>query len=208
VLYDDVEYTKRGWINRNRILASGSARTISLPLRSASDFLDVRDREIASEYNPKRMLALFSECYRKAPYWADAQRAVAEILDCPSRNLFVFVANSVAVIADYLAIETDVVVSSSLKIDRSLRGQERVLATCAALGATEYVNPIGGLDLYCSPVFAERGVSLNFLRSRLSPYEQFSFPFVEALSIVDTMMFVDPVELRARVRSDYEIISM
>ena len=207
VLYDDIEYTKRGWINRNRILASGLPRTITLPLRRASDFADVRDREIAPEFSASRMLALLCQSYEKAPFWANCQQLIKEVLEFPSRNLFDFVANSISALAACLGIKTDLVISSSLGIDRSLRGEERVLATCAAIGATEYVNPIGGLDLYRDSAFMERGLHLSFLRSHVTPYAQFSFPYVEALSVVDTMMFVEPLELRSRVRSDYEIIT-
>jgi hypothetical protein len=206
VVYDDIEYTKRGWINRNRILAAGSARTITLPLRRDSDYRDVRDREIAPDFDAKDMLALLQESYRRAPFWGNYQELLESILHCPSRNLFDYVANAIMRIMECLDIRTEVVVSSSLGIDRALRGEERVLATCAALGATEYVNPIGGLDLYSASAFADRGMDLSFLRSRLTPYAQFSFPYVEALSIVDTMMFVAPDELDSRVRSDYEIV--
>jgi len=207
VVYDDIEYTKRGWINRNRILAAGTARTITLPLRRDSDYLDVRDREIAPEFDPKGTLALLRQSYRQAPHWPNYQQLVESILQFPGRNLFDFVANSVSRIMERLDIRTEVVVSSTLGIERTFRGEERVLATCAALGATEYVNPIGGLDLYSDSAFADRGIGLSFLRSRLTPYPQFAFPWVEALSIVDTMMFVEPSELDSRVRSDFELVT-
>jgi hypothetical protein len=207
VVYDDIEYTKRGWINRNRILTAGRERTITLPLRRDSDHLDVCDREIAPEFDARKMLGLLQESYGKAPFWGSYQEPLESILEYPGRNLFAFVANSISGIAACLGISTDVVRSSSLGIDRGLRGQDRVLATCAAIGATEYVNPIGGLDLYEDSAFADRGMRLRFLRSRLTPYKQFSFLFVEALSIVDTMMFVAPIELGSRVRSDYDIVT-
>jgi hypothetical protein len=207
VVYDDVEYTKRGWINRNRILTAGHVRTITLPLRRDSDHLDVCDRKIAPDFDSGKMLALLETSYRKAPFWANYQQPLEAILKYPDRNLFTFVANSISVITACLGITTDVIVSSSLGIDRNLRGQDRVLATCAAIGATEYVNPIGGLDLYEDSAFADRGMRLRFLRSRLTPYRQFSVPFVEALSIVDTMMFVAPIELGSKLRSDYEIVT-
>jgi hypothetical protein len=206
VVCDDIEYTKRGWINRNRILAAGSARTITLPLRRDSDYLDVREREIAPEFNAKRMLALLEQNYRAAPFWGSHRETLASILECPERNLFDFVAHSISRIMECLDIRTEVVVSSSLGIDKTLHREERVLATCVALEATEYVNPIGGLDLYNESSFADRGIQLGFLRSNLTPYAQFSFAYVEALSIIDTMMFVSPDELDVRLRSDFEIV--
>jgi hypothetical protein len=152
------------------------------------------------------MLALLEQSYRKAPSWENHRELLEAILQFPGRNLFDFVANSISRIMECLDIETEVVVSSSLGIDRTLRGEERVLETCAAVSATEYVNPIGGLDLYSESAFADRGIGLSFLRSRLTPYAQFSLPYVEALSIVDTMMFVARDELDSRVRSDFELV--
>jgi hypothetical protein len=207
VIYDDIKYTKRGWISRNRILADGKPRTVSLPLQRDSDFLDVRDRTVSPEYNATKTMRLFRQSYAKAPFWEPSERLLEAILGFQSRNLFGFVANSVSLIAASLELSTDIVVSSTLPVEAGLRGQERVMATCEALRATEYVNPIGGLDLYSEEAFAERGIALSFLRSRLTPYTQFGFPFVEALSIIDTMVFVAPDDLAARVRSDYEIIT-
>lgn len=207
VLYDDIQYSKRGWINRNRILASGKPRTITLPLRRASDYADVRDREIASEYSPKAMMAVLRQSYCRAPFWTNYEQLLEGILRFSSRNLYEFVANSISAVARHVGIQTPVVTSSSLGIDRSLRGEQRVLATCMAVGATEYVNPIGGWNLYDDNAFAALGLRLSFLRSLMTPYAQFSFPYVEALSIVDTMMFVEPLELCSRMRSDYEIVA-
>src|SRR5262245_44846620 len=99
VLYDDIEYTKRGWINRNRILDAGSPRTISLPLRSASDFLEIRDREIAPEFEPKKLLATMQQSYGRAPFWSDEQPLLETVLLFPSRNLFDFVHHSVSAVA-------------------------------------------------------------------------------------------------------------
>lgn len=206
VVYDDIEYTKRGWINRNRILSNGVAKTITLPLRQDSDYLDVRDRQIAPEFDASKMLGLIEQSYRLAPFWATYQLHLEAILKYPGRNLFDFVANTISGVTSCLDIHTEIVVSSTLGIDRRLRSEARVLATCVALGATEYVNPIGGLDLYHDAAFADRGMRLSFLRSRVTPYAQFAFPYVAALSIVDTMMFVEPSELGSRVRSDYEIV--
>ena len=127
VVYDDIEYTKKGWINRNRILASGNARTITVPLRRDSDYLDVRDREIAPEFDPKGTLALLQQSYGQAPYWPNYRQLLESILQFPGRNLFDFVANSISRVMERLDIRTEVVVSSTLGIDRAFRGEERVL---------------------------------------------------------------------------------
>ena len=205
VIYDDIEFTKRGWINRNRILANGEPRTITLPVRKDSDFLDIREREISNDFNPAKMLNLLRESYRRAPFWEANEQRLGEILEFADRNLFAFLSNSLTQVCASLEIDTPLVVSSTLGVDNSLRGSDRVIATCEALGATEYVNPIGGVELYSPENFAEHGLELSFLRSGLSPYPQLGGDFVEGLSIVDALVFFDSADLTERLSSDFEL---
>jgi hypothetical protein len=207
VIYDDIQYSKGGWINRNRMLFEGAPRTFTIPLKRGSDYLDIRDRTISPAFEPDQMMNLFRRAYSKAPYWDRHAELVRAILEFPSRNLFEFVANSITEVAACLDITTKVIVSSQLVIDRSLRGQDRVLATCEVLGATEYINPIGGLDLYSKTAFGERGIRLGFLESTFPPYLQFSETFVEALSIVDVVTFVEMSTVITRLQSDHTIDS-
>ena len=76
IVYDDVKYTKRGWINRNRMLVNGRDAVFSLPLKHASDALDVRDRELATDFNPEKLLKQFAGAYRRAPSDAGASGCV------------------------------------------------------------------------------------------------------------------------------------
>jgi hypothetical protein len=49
-IYDNIQYTKKGWINRNRILVNGKDEYITLPLKKDSDFLHVKDRCLADSW--------------------------------------------------------------------------------------------------------------------------------------------------------------
>src|ERR1700680_880113 len=69
IVYDNIKYTKKGWINRNRILLNGKDVTLSLPLKSDSDFLDIRDRELAADFNREKLVNQLSGAYRRAPYF-------------------------------------------------------------------------------------------------------------------------------------------
>jgi len=207
VIYDDIQFTKRGWINRNRILARGQPLTVTIPVAKDSDFLDICRREVAGDFKSGKMMNIFRESYRGAPFWTEQEQMLGEILGSSDRNLFGFVANSLRELVGRLEIDTELVVSSTLDVDRRLVGQERVVATCQAIGATDYVNPIGGRELYTRSYFAESGIELSFLKSKLTPYDQGGAPWVEALSIIDGMMFVEPEELRSRVVNDYVVCS-
>jgi hypothetical protein len=75
-----------------------------------------------------------------------------------------------------------------------------VIEICRALGATHYVNSLGGRALYDADAFADAGLQLGFLHPRHEPYPQFEQPHVPSLSIVDALMFNDPGQMRQLLR--------
>ena len=193
VVYDNIKYTKKGWINRNRLLLNGEPAVFSLPLRSASDLLDVRDRTLAPQFDPRKLLAQIHGAYRRAPHFDEYFPIVSDIVGFESRNLFDFIFNSIDAIRKILQIDTRLVVSSQIDADHSRSGQDRVIDICRQLGANRYLNPPGGRALYAKEAFESRGMELAFLSPRLLPYSQFGADFVPALSILDVLMF-NPIE--------------
>lgn len=192
VVYDDIKYTKRGWINRNRFLDRGKPEYFSIPLRKDSDFLHVRDRELAESFPDLRHKTLrrLEAAYRKAPHFEVGFDLVRRCYNYDDSNLFRFIRNSIEVVCNSLGIETPVVTSSTLQnAGPDLKAAERVLAVCRAVGASQYVNPIGGVELYDRDYFADQGVELRFIRTKGFEYAQFDHPFVPNLSIIDVVMF-------------------
>ncbi len=197
VVYDNIKYTKRGWINRNRFLRGGADVMFTVPLKAGSDHLDVVERELAPTYDRERLLQQFRGAYLRAPHFAEAFPLLERIVRCPEENLFRYVLHSLCEVCGHLEIRTPIHVSSEVPADHALTGQDRVLAICEALGATAYLNPPGGRALYDAPSFAARGIQLEFLEPAAEPYTQFGDPFVPALSIVDVLMFVPLTALQA-----------
>lgn len=191
VIYDNIEFTKKGWVHRNRILLQGKDIMFSLSLDKASDFLMVKERSISQVFQSekKKILRQISSAYSKAPYFSDVYPLVEECFNFEDTNLFSYVFNSIKRTCAYLEIETPLLISSEVAIDHTLKGSDRVLALSEALKADTYINPIGGVDLYSKDEFRERGIELSFLRPRLTPYEQLGQAFVPALSIIDVLMF-------------------
>lgn len=206
VIYDNVEYTKKGWINRNRILRNGEPVVFTLPLSKASDHLDVRDRMIADSFDPAKLSNQFAGAYRKAPHFDQVMPHLTEILQYKDRNLFAFIRHSIEVCCRYLGIATPLLVSSAIESQSALRGAERVMSICEQLGADRYTNPIGGLELYRPNDFAARGITLRFLRSRPDPYPQGGAAFQPYLSIIDVMMFNSKDEISAILKNGYDIV--
>lgn len=198
VVYDNIQYTKKGWINRNRILVNGKDEYISLPLQKDSDYLHIKDRYLADSWHTERikMLNKVQEAYRKAPFFEPAFTELKQILSCESTNLFEFLYHSICRVNKYLAINTRIVVSSTLPIDHDLRSKYKVMALCKVLGATEYINPIGGKGLYDAAEFADNKIELTFLNSSNIAYQQINEDFIPDLTILDVMMFNSPETIK------------
>ncbi|MEA3133468.1 MAG: hypothetical protein QOG17_1314 [Gammaproteobacteria bacterium] len=206
IVYDNIQYTKNGWINRNRICRDGEAATFSLPLKGASDYLDVCERELAREFKGEKLLNQIRGAYQRAPYFKQTFALIEKILLCGESNLFRFLHHSICRTCEYLGIQTEIRKSSSVDIDRELKKQDKVLSLCLAVGARTYVNAIGGVDLYSREAFLERSVDLKFIRAAPLEYAQFGNDFVPALSIIDVMMFNPPDAVKTYIANDYELI--
>lgn len=195
VVYDNIEFTKKGWIHRNRFLQQGEPELFTLPLKKDSDFLSVRQRALAERFVTERvkLARRIEAAYRKAPYFTTVFPLWQQCLAYESTDLFDFILHSMKKISGYLEVATPIIVSSELQVDHQLRGQDKVLAICQALGAAQYYNPIGGRDLYQADAFSKAGIALFFQQSRTIQYPQFGEHFQPSLSILDVMMF-NPVE--------------
>lgn len=203
VVYDDAQYTKKGWINRNRFQTNGVEQKFTVPLERASDFLNIRDRKISPSYDPTSTINKIINSYRKAPNFPSLIEPVKEMFEFPDRNLFLFVLNSITFVNKYLEIKTPIIVSSDVYAARNLRGEDRVIKICQELGADTYINPQNGRSLYNRHEFEARGLELLFLEAHLTEYRQSTSSFLPGLSILDVMMMNSVNEIKSRLLQDY-----
>lgn len=206
VVYDHIKYTKKGWINRNRMLLNGSDAVFSLPLKKDSDSLDVVQRELAADFDRARLLNQFRGAYRRASHFDRTFALLERIVLCEERNLFRYIHHSLLCACEHLGIGTEIRISSDVAADHGLAGQQKVLALCRAVGADTYVNPIGGTTIYDKDDFRAQGLALHFLQSKPYEYPQFSAAFVPWLSIIDVLMFNPLERVRELIGSHYELI--
>jgi hypothetical protein len=204
VVYDNIKYTKKGWINRNRMLLNGSDVMFSLPLKKDSDTKYVLDREISPDFDRKKLLNQFRGAYGRSPYFAQTFPLLERIIHCQDNNLFGYLHHALIESCRHLSIDTEICISSSIDIDHELKAQERVLALCRALGANTYINTIGGTELYDEGAFFQLGIELQFIKAKPFEYTQFSSPFMPWLSIVDVLMFNSVNIVRDCIHSNYE----
>jgi hypothetical protein len=197
VLYDNIQYTKKGWVNRNRFLLNGKDEVFSIALSADASDRDIVERSISPEFDRKKVLRRLQAAYAKAPCFDAIFPHLQQWIETEEQNLFKYLFRTIEGVCRYLDIETKILISSQVEIGEGLYGAERVLALCHKLECDRYINPIGGIQLYDKAVFANRGVSLNFLRPRTVVYDQFAEDFIPWLSIIDVLMF-NP---RCRVQS-------
>ncbi|MDO4813017.1 MAG: WbqC family protein [Eubacteriales bacterium] len=197
VVYDDVNYIKGGWINRNRVLVNGQPHYINLPMIGASPNKIINEIKVNCDLLPKqKTLRLLEQSYKKAPFFHQTYELVERVLTQQEDNLAKFLMLSIQEVKEYLGIQTELIFSSSLPKDNSLKGQDKVLSICELLGATEYYNAIGGQELYSFEVFEEGNIALKFVKTEPIFYQQFGNEFQSNLSIIDVMMFNSKEEIK------------
>jgi len=188
VIYDDVNFIKGGWINRNRILVNGNPCWLTVPISHISPFRKIFEHTCCDVPWRKKMLRTIEVTYRHAPFFEEAFSAVAPILDNPKNNLAAYLADTIVSLARLLDINTDIVTSSRNYNNGNLRGQERILDLCRQERASHYINAEGGQDIYADSAFEAIGVSLSFITTEVQPYPQRCSGFVGRLSTIDMLM--------------------
>lgn len=207
VVYDNIEFTKKGWIHRNRLLSNGKDYLFTLPLKKDSDYLNVDQRLLSSDFLSFRskVLRRIKNDYKKTPYFEEVFSLLEKIFYNPENNLFQFIYLSIKTIADYLDIDTQIIISSEISIDHNLKSQDKVIALCENLSISDYYNSIGGMSLYNKNDFLENGIILSFIKSKKVEYKQFNNEFIPWLSIIDVLMFNSKEDV-LKMLDNYEII--
>ncbi len=206
VIYDNIKYTKKGWVNRNRFLLNGKDAVFSIPIIKDSDSLDVRDRSISVEYKRDKLIRQLEAAYKRAPQFEKIFPDISVIINHGSDNLFEYIFHAVGCVCRLLGIEAELIISSQVPVNRNLKGEDRVLSYCKELRAQQYINASGGIGLYSRGRFQEERIDLKFIKSNVIKYPQFKEPFVENLSIIDVLMFNSLDQVKNWVHFDYDLI--
>jgi hypothetical protein len=205
IVYDNIKYTKKGWINRNRILLNGKDVHLTIPLKRGSDALEIFHRELAADFDRMKLIRKLIGLYKFASHFNSNFPLIKKIVEYEDNNLFNYLFNSLEESCKILHIKTPIIKSSTVKIDHGLMSQEKVIAICNALGADTYINLIGGVNLYDKAKFASHGINLQFLKANRFEYEQFGLPFVPWLSILDMLMFNCLNSVKVAIFNNYDL---
>ncbi|HEY1053893.1 MAG TPA: WbqC family protein [Emticicia sp.] len=206
IIYDDVAYINKGWINRNNILISGKVSMFTLPLISASQNRLIRDIEVDNlEAWSKKFFKTIEQSYKKAPFYQETLAILTEVFQSNPANIGELCTTSLKATCQYLGINTKFIDSSTIYNNQHLKAQERILDICLQEKADHYINPIGGMAIYDKQLFADNKILLNFIKSKPVQYKQFNNEFVPWLSMIDLLMFC-PVETIHAYLKEFELV--
>lgn len=190
VIYDDVNFINKGWINKNIILVNCKPHTFTVPLKNASQNELIKNLKLAIDDKWKtKFIRMLELSYKKAPYFNKTFDIVENVINTKSTFLIDWHLKSFALIKGYLEIKTIFVETSTQYKNQNLKGQERIIDICLKEKADNYINSIGGQDLYDDQSFIDNKIKLYFLKSDLITYKQYNSEFVPWLSIIDVLMF-------------------
>lgn len=206
VIYDDVNFINKGWINRNNILVGGKAHLFTIPLQDASQNKLIREVALA-KHDPwqKKLLKTIQQSYQKAPGYQKVFDLIQEIVNLEVGSINELAIHALQKTCDFMDIGTEIVASSTIYNNTHLKGQDRILDICKQENADHYINPIGGMELYDRNKFENEGIRLNFIKSISCPYPQFKNAFVPWLSVIDVLMFNRSEDIKKQLEA-YELI--
>lgn len=206
VIYDDVNYIKKGWITRNNILVNGKSFLFSISLDDVSQNKQINQITISDNTNWRNnLLKTIEFSYKKAPFFMTAFPLIQDIILNQEKKLSNYLFYSIQKISNYFAIETNFKISSEIKKNDDLRGQDKIIEIIKKLDAKKYINPIGGIELYEKEKFINNNIKLNFIKSNTINYTQFGNDFIPWLSIIDVMMFNSPERINGFL-NEYELV--
>ena len=211
VSFDTAQYIRHGWVNRNRVLHPASGwQYIGAPVAKHHRHDKIRDIVVADGGGWKnRLLRQLVHYKRVAPHFDAVMTLLEHALDARLQRLSEINLKALAVVCGYLDVRFEASIWSEAGIEICDVDHPGGWAPAIAhsLGAREYINPIGGQELFRPEDFSRRGITLRFLRMSKVSYDQRRSAFEPGLSIVDVLMFNSPAEA-LRLMDQHELVAL
>ncbi|HVG14701.1 MAG TPA: WbqC family protein [Chitinophagaceae bacterium] len=209
ILFDDVQYIRHGWINRNRLLKPIEGNYyIIVPLAKHSSGTLIKDiKTVEGNEWKEKILRQLEHYKKKSPYYTNVRKLISDCLQTNDTNITQLNSICLKAVCDYIGINYKIEISSQMNLDYSnvKNTDDWAIRISEQLGASEYWNPGGGVTLYDKAKFQNSNIKLSFLQPNLTPYNQHRTSFEPGLSIIDVMMFQSPAEIKAMLQ-DYQLL--
>ncbi len=194
IVFDDVNYFKKGWINKNNFLINGISKSITIPLSKASQNKLIKDINIFYDKQFLNCISTLKLSYKNSKNFNLFFSKFEEYFNTINSNTNIsnFNIGLIKIILPILNIKTDIINSSKINYNRELKGEDKIIEICKVLGSNSYYNLPGGVNLYNSVNFKKNNIKLNFIKPIIKPYYQNkSIEFIKFLSIFDFIMNVN-----------------
>jgi len=205
IFYNDVNFIKKGWIHRNRILVNGQDHLFTIPCADISQNKRICDTRLAFDEKEKnKLLQTISQAYKRAPFFETIFPLLESILIRQYDFIDELAIQSVKDVSSYLNLNASFEESKNRYGNEELKKADRLIDICLIEDINSYINASGGQSIYTTEYFKERGVDLQFLNGLPKSYQQFDGTFVPWLSIVDVLMFNDKTTI-SKLLAEYEL---
>jgi hypothetical protein len=187
VLYDDTQYDKHGWRNRNRILSPNGVVWLTVPVKTKGLDKPLNNEVEIDDRSPwrKKMLATLRQSYSKTPYFQEYFPGLEQVLSNTYQRLVDLNLDSFRWLVQSLGMPWKVHRSSELGVGG--RKTERLVALCQKFQATEYLTGDAARDYLEEESFQRIGVKVKWHNYQHPVYEQGRGEFVPYLSVVDLL---------------------
>ncbi|EOH6330321.1 WbqC family protein [Citrobacter koseri] len=203
VIYDDVNYIRQGYINRNTILMGNSPQRFTVAVPGASSFKKINT--LSFDVNVAKVLKTVHQAYHKRPYFEPVFSIVEKVLTAEQRQIPMLCQYAFKEIFAWLGIEVSLHMASDLNYSRDETASGKVMNICRTLGGDHYINSPGGQHLYHSDEFVAQGMKLSFIKMDDVHYPQGGGKFHAGLSIIDVLMNCSPSEVKVLL-GQYQLI--
>ena len=214
VFFDIPQFNKKSWMNRNKILHPDPEKSfsyINIPIEKAEKGTPIQDIKINYSIDWADTLVRQLDHYRRmrAPNFDAVIDLIYEIYKNNANDFTHLIEKQMKNISKYLDVPFKSMRSSEIDFDRSsiLGSGDWALEISKHLGARHYINPIGGVSIFDEKKFLANDMKISFLKPTLSPYKQSHRKFTPGLSIIDQLMFLDPLDIKDRIENDYTLLS-
>ena len=204
VFYDDVNFIKKGFINRNNILVNGTKNRFTIPCKSISQNKLINEIQLDFDAIAKtKFLKSLQLAYSKAPFYNDVFPLIKKFMEeTKSKTISEFAIESIKLVSDYLSIKKEWNVSSMSHQDsKDMEKEQRLIYITLKEKALVYINPIGGTELYKKSNFSNQNIELLFLKSTPISYKQFDNDYVPWLSVLDVLMFNTLPQIKSMINN-------
>ena len=189
IYLDDVQYMRRGWVNRNRMKIVNKWQYFSIPIKKTALTSNINEIYITDDKKYiEKLKESIRHSYSKTPYYRDIIKLLYDFI-IPSQNISKMDIQLTNEICNYLEIKTEMLVSSQINQDGEKNGVDKMVEICKRVNGDHYINPIGGINLYSKDRFQKAEIKLNFIKMNEIRYFQGNHEFIPNLSIIDVLMW-------------------